>query len=447
MENTFVLKGDICFSKNAQNLECLPGGYAVCVDGMSHGAFAVLPERYAALPLYDFSGMLVIPGLVDLHAHAPQYAFRGLGMDLELLDWLAQRAFPEEARYDDLAYAERAYDLFADALRRGPNTRACVFATRHVTATELLMDKLERSGVVTFAGKVNMDRNSHPDLREQSAEASIAETVGWLERTSGAYANTAPILTPRFIPSCSDTLLQGLEAIRKEYRLPLQSHLSENRSETAWVKELCPSASGYADAYRRHGMLGGEQPAIMAHCVWLDERETAMLRDEGTYVAHCPQSNMNLSSGIAPARRYLDAGLNMGLGSDMAGGCHLSIFRVMSDAVQVSKLRACLVDPADAPLTLEEAFYLGTAGGGAFFGAAGTGAFSGRAQNGPCGSFAPGCEFDALAIDDRDEDLAAPFALGLPERLARVVYFSENRHIRAKFVRGACLFHHKEALA
>ncbi|MDL2267040.1 amidohydrolase family protein [Desulfovibrio sp. OttesenSCG-928-G15] len=429
MGYSFVIKGDICFSKNARELLCLPSGYAVCVNGRSEGAFAELPQQYAALPLHDYSGKLVIPGLVDLHAHAPQYAFRGFGMDLELLEWLAQRTFPEEAKYAELAYAERAYALFVDALRRGPSTRACIFATRHVPATELLMDLLEASGLVSFVGKVNMDRNSYAGLQEKDAETSAAETLAWLERTRGAYANTAPILTPRFIPSCSDDLLQRLAVLRKEHRLPLQSHLSENRSETAWVRELCPTASGYADAYRRYGMLGQDGPTIMAHCVWLEEEESAMLREEGTFVAHCPQSNMNLSSGIAPARRYLDAGLKMGLGSDMAGGCHLSIFRAMTDAVQVSKLRNCLVAPEDAPLTLEEAFYLGTVGGGAFFAEAGSGF---------CGSFAPGCEFDALVLGE--ENLASPFALNLSERLARVIYYSDDSHIKAKFVRGNCLF-------
>lgn len=433
MGNSFAIRGDICFSENPRELACLPGGYTVCVEGKCEGTFAELPQNYAALPLHDYSGKLVIPGLVDLHAHAPQYAFRGFGMDLELLDWLAQRTFPEEAKYADLAYAERAYTLFVDALRYGPTTRACIFATRHVPATQLLMDLLEASGLVTFVGKVNMDRNSYAALQEKDAQTSAAETLAWLERSAGAYVNTAPILTPRFIPSCSDDLLRKLAAIRKERRLPLQSHLSENRSETAWVRELCPTASGYADAYRQHGMLGQDGPAIMAHCVWLDAEEIAMLHAQGTWVAHCPQSNMNLCSGIAPARQYLDGGLKMGLGSDMAGGCHLSIFRAMTDAVQVSKLRACLIAPDDAPLTLEEAFYLGTAGGGAFFAEAGGAA---------CGSFAPGCEFDALVLGE--EGLDSPFTLSLPERLARVIYYSDDRHIRAKFVRGNCLFNHME---
>jgi len=146
-----------------------------------------------------------------------------------------------------------------------------------------------------------------------------------------------------------------------------------------------------------------------------------LLKERGVFIAHCPQSNINLASGIAPARRFLDQGIAMGLGSDVAGGAHGSIFRAMADAVGVSKLRSCLLDESLPPLTVEEAFYLGSAGGGAFFGRAGT--------------FAPGADFDALVLDD-GFNRAAPFALSVRERLERAVYFTEDRHIQAKYVRG-----------
>lgn len=423
MMRQYVLKGDICFSRSQTELEIIENGYLVCVDGVSKGAFHTLPEEYAALPLQDYGGKLIIPGLTDLHAHAPQYAFRALGMDMELLDWLNSRAFPEEAKYQDLDYAERAYSMFVEDLRKSPNTRACIFATRHVPATELLMEKLEESGLVSMVGKVNMDRNSHPDLQEKSCDDSAQDTIKWLDDCAERYKRTTPIITPRFIPSCSDSLMQKLRVIARERALPVQSHLSENPSENAWVRELCPNSCSYSDAYRHFGLFGGETPTIMAHCVWVDEPEMELMAQNGVFVAHCPQSNANLCSGIAPVRRFLQRGIKTGLGSDVAGGAHLSIFRAMSDAVQASKLRWRMVDQSLAPLTLEEVFYLGTVGGGAFFG--------------QVGSFAPGYEFDALVIDDAS--LRAPFELTLPERLARVVYFSENCRISAKYVRGTPL--------
>jgi guanine deaminase len=416
----FVLKGDICYCKGINQLEAVGGGYAVCEDGVSAGAFAELPERYAGLPLKDHSGKMILPGLVDMHIHAPQFAFRGAGMDMELLDWLNARVFPEEARYADLDYAERAYKAFAKDILTGPNTRAAVFGTVHVPATLRLMEILEDAGICAFVGKVNMDRNSHADLQEQSAESSAQATVAWLKACAGRFKNVRPILTPRFIPACSDALMRRLREIQAQFGLPLQSHLSENQSECAWVQGLCPESASYGDAYRRLGLFGGEVPTVMAHCVWSGEDEIELMRQNNVFVAHCAQSNANLASGIAPVRRFLERGLKVGLGSDIGAGCHASIFRAMSDSVQASKLYGRLVDEAAKPLTVTEAFYLATLGGGGFFGRV--------------GSFTPGYEFDAIVMDDHD--LQGPAGSSLEERLEKIAYLSDDRHIQEKYIRG-----------
>lgn len=416
---SFVLRGDLCYSRDVRTLETLAGGYLVSVDGVSAGAFPTLPERYENLPLLDCSGKLVIPGLTDLHVHAPQYAFRGLGMDLELLDWLNEHTFPEEAKYKDLAYAQKAYSIFAEDLQRGATTRACIFATPHTGATALLMDLLEATGLETMVGRVNMDRNCPDIIREKDAEISAQGTVDWLAQILGKYQHTRPILTPRFIPTCSDRLMQKLAGLQMQYRLPVQSHLSENEGEVAWVGALCPGAQSYTHAYDGFGLLGGG-PAIMAHCVLSTQAEIALLKARDVYVAHCPQSNMNLASGVAPIRRYLDAGLNVGLGSDVAGGSSLSILRAMSDAVQASKLRWRLQDQSLAPLTVPEAFWLGTVGGGSFFG--------------KVGSFAPGNALDAVVLDDSRP--RTPLPLTVQARVERMVYLAEDRDVVRKFVDG-----------
>ena len=162
----------------------------------------------------------------------------------------------------------------------------------------------------------------------------------------------------------------------------------------------------------------------MAHCVHCPEEEIALMKERGVYIAHCPQSNSNLSSGIAPIRRYLDEGLHVGLGCDIAGGTVLSIFRAMAEAIQVSKLRWRLVDNTQKPLTVEEVFYMGTLGGGSFFG--------------KVGSFLPGYEFDAVILDD--SNLPHPQPLSPKQRLERIIYLSDDRNIVEKYAAGTKIF-------
>lgn len=421
MKNSFVLRGNICYSKNMTTFETAERAFLVCEDGVSRGIFAELPDRFSKLPCSDFGDCIIIPGLTDLHIHAPQFAFRGLGMDLELLAWLNEYALPEEAKYADLGYAKKAYSLFVNDLKKGPNTRAVIFATCHVPATISLMQMLDDSQLVTMVGKVNMDRNAPDNLCEESAERSAEATAEWIQAVTGRYSRTYPILTPRFIPSCSDGLMEKIGVIAKERGLPVQSHLSENLAEIEWVRELCPWAGCYGEAYDRFGLFGAPTPAIMAHCVYSCGEELELIKRNGVFIAHSPQSNTNILSGIAPVRKYLDAGLRVGLASDVGGGSDTSIFKIMRSAIEASKLRWRLVDQTEKPLTTEEAFYLGTIGGGRFFGRV--------------GSFADGYEFDAVVLDD--SNIAAPNRLSIADRVARIIYFSDDRNIRAKYVRGS----------
>lgn len=416
----WILKGQICYSAGRRNRVCVRNGFLVCIRGVCQGVFDELPETYAGLPVIDYENQLIIPGLVDLHLHGPQFAYRGLGMDLELLDWLNTRTFPEEAKFQDLSYAQQAYQQFASELKRSFTTRAVIFATAHTQATLLLMDQLEKTGLITWVGRVNMDRNCPEDLREMDAAASLAETRRWLEAVDGRYARTRPILTPRFAPACSDALLEGLGRLSRELRLPVQSHLSENLGEIELVKQLFPWSSSYAQVYQRYGLMDGDRPCIMAHCVHSTEDELALLRNNGVYIAHSPESNMNIASGVAPISQYLDLGLSVGLATDVAGGSDLSMLRAMAHAIQASKLRWRLLDQAVPPLTFDEVFYLATLGGGAFFG--------------QVGSFAPGYAFDALVVDDRM--LPSVLDLSIADRVERLAYLGDRRCLTAKFISG-----------
>ena len=431
--SAFVIKGDVCYSRSLDELVTKEGAYAVCIDGKSCGVYETLPPEYKSLPVYDYGHRLIIPGMVDLHIHAPQYAFRGTGMDMELMEWLKNRTFPEEARYEDADYALKAYTIFAEQMRKSATSHACIFATKHRKATELLMELMEKSGLVSFVGKVNMDREATEALCEPGADFSAFDTFGWINSVNGKYKNTKPIITPRFIPCCTPELLEQLREIQNAYDLPVQSHLSENMGEIEWVREHCTDAEFYGDAYDNYGLFGEDHrndrhiKTVMAHCVYSSDDEIKRLHDNGVFVAHCPASNVNLSSGIAPIRRYIDEGLKIGLGSDVAGGHTESMLRAVCDAVQVSKLYWRIIDQSKLPLTFDEAFFLGTKGGGEFFG--------------KVGSFEEGYDFSAVVLDDAV--IPYPGELSLHDRLERAAYLSLDLiGLHAKYVSGKKIFDH-----
>lgn len=420
MEGLRILKGHLIYSVSAEKLQTIEDGFLVAQGEKILGVYKELPAEYEQETIEDYTGKLIIPGLTDLHVHAPQYTFRGLGMNMELIPWLNTYTFPAEAKYADLDYAKKVYPRFVHDLKHSATTRAGIFGTIHVDSTEYLMDQLEESGVVAGVGKVNMDRNSPDELRE-GTEETIENTKRWLADIEGKYTRVFPILTPRFIPSCTDAAMEGLEELCRVTGLPVQSHLSENVSEIEWVKELHPDTSCYAEAYEKYGMCGSRSKAIMAHCVHSDksEEEMELLKKNEVWVAHCPESNMNLSSGVAPIKKMMREGIRVGLGTDIAAGSKLSMFAAMADAIKASKLRWVYVDQEEKALTIPEVFCLATIGGGSFFGKVGT--------------FERNYEFDAVVIDDSqmsDEEMT------LYERLERLIYMDEESRIVKKYVRG-----------
>ena len=414
-----LIKGSFIYSIDKDNIEIKENQYLLIRDGKSEEFYKEIPSRLKNIQIEDYGDNIIIPGLIDLHIHAPQYAFRGMGMDMQLLDWLNTYAFKEEGKYRDLEYAKKQYSKFVSDVKNSATTRLSIFATLHKDATIMLMDMLEEAGIKAYVGKVNMDRNS-PEFLTEDTLKSKEDTIEWLEDTKDRYKNIKPILTPRFIPSCTDNLMEEIKQINNIYNIPVQSHLSENKSEIEWVAELHPDTKNYAEAYDKYNLFGKNNKTIMANCVHCPDDELELIKQNNVVVAHCPQSNANLTSGIAPIKNMLSMGINVGLGSDIAAGSSLSIFRAMSDAVQVSKLRESLTGQKNQTLTLTEVFYLGTKGGGKFFG--------------DVGSFEKGYEFDAVVLNDKSFGDNSDFTL--KERLERIIYLSDDRNIVAKYVAG-----------
>jgi len=430
-----ILKGNIIFTKEKNQFEIYEHGYIVVENGKVILVTNELPVMYKDIPVDDMEDQLIIPGFVDLHVHAPQWLNTGIGYSKELIPWLNEYTFPLESAFIDLEFAEEHYKDFIHDLWEVGTTRACIFATRHKPATKLLIKLLKESGLGAYVGKVNMDRNSSSELIE-TTEQSIADTIELLQEDSSLYGkqtsntndstpvspNDLPlvqyILTPRFVPSTTPTLMQALGEIAQKYQLPVQSHLSENRGEVAWVKELHPDIPSFTEVYDFYGLL---QPSrtIMAHCIYNTDTEVKLLKRKNIFVAHCPQSNFNLTSGIMPLRKYLNDKISIGLGSDVGGGHVLNMTQHIIASINASKMY--YVDHQEyAPITISEAFYLATKGGGSFFG--------------NVGSFEEGYDFDALVINDNS--LQKNGTLSLVERLEKYIYTGSSQSIFKRFVRG-----------
>ncbi len=431
-----VYKAHILFTKEKDHFEVLENGYVLVEDGIVKGVSSNLRELdYEGAKVTDFGNKLLIPAMNDMHVHAPQVHNQGVAMDLELLPWLQNYTFPEESKYADVAYAERMYRRFIHTQWLFGTMRSVVFATVHTDSTRKLMHLYQEAGMGAMVGKVAMNRNCPDALCEdvdayvEGQESLIAEAT-WLS-PSGRRAEPSslftlhsslpplvrPIITPRFVPSCTPELLKACGELAGKYQLPVQSHLSENVSEIAWVAELEPESENYGDAYNRYGLFG-QTPTIMAHCVWTHGKELELMKRNGVMVAHCPTSNFNIASGMAPIRTFLDEGLPIGLGSDISGGHDLNMFRMLVYAIQVSKMQ--YQQNHDKPfLTLPEIFWIATKSAGSFFG--------------KVGSFEPGYEFDALVIDD---SVLYPSEYSLLHRLERFIYVGDDRQIVHRFCRG-----------
>ena len=413
-----ILRGTIISSVSPTALQVTPEGYLVAEEGRIIDVFPVLPERYQGAQVQDWGKCLILQSLCDLHLHAPQYPMIGTGMDLPLLEWLNTYTFPTEARFADPDYAREVFSALARELIQNGTTRVCVFSSLHRPATLILMEELERAGVSGYVGKVNMDRNAIAGL-EETTEDSIRQTLLWLEQCQG-LPHIRPILTPRFTPSCSDRLMAFLGDLAVKQNLPVQSHLSENQSEVQWVRQLHPDCAQYWQTYAKYGLWNSR--TLMAHCVWSDAQERQAMIRAGVTMVHCPSSNENLCSGIAPVRAMLREGGRVVLGSDIAGGAHLNLFDVVADAIGASKVRQML-DGEESPfLTVPEAWYLATSAPAEFFGQA--------------PGFAPGNCLHALVLDDS----ALPPLTDPVSRLERAFYRRQPGAVRAVWSEGKPVF-------
>jgi guanine deaminase len=379
-------------------------------------------------------GQILLPGLIDLHVHAPQWPQLGLALDLPLEEWLHAYTFPLESRFADLEYAVPVYESLVDGLLANGTTTAMYYASLHLPATKALADICLRRSQRALIGRVAMDDALQcPDYyRDASAAVAEAETRAFIEYVRGMAGNEAglvlPVITPRFIPACSDELLFKLGALAQRTGCHVQTHCSESDWEHGYVLERC----GITDtaALERFGLLS--RRTILAHGNFINEGDAALIRKHGAGIAHCPLSNVYFSDAIFPLRRVLALGVHVGLGSDIAGGASPSILDNARQAVIASR---SLESGVDANLGREQrrreasridactAFWLATAGGGI-------------ALDLPVGIFREGFYFDAVVIDSGapNSNLRIDPADAPQEMLQKIIYHAVRANINGVWV-------------
>jgi len=400
---------------------------ALLLDGegriLEVGPFQQVESRHPGSPMLDLRPRWILPGLVDLHTHVPQY--EAVAMDgLELLPWLERHIYPAEDRFKDPGVATRAARrFFADQLALGTTT-VMAFCTVHQEATDAVFREAERCGIRAALGKVQMDRNVPKGLLEDT-QASLHQSEELCQQWHGQrHGRLTYAFAPRFAPACSPELLRGTARLAERHGAYIQTHVSENLGELAWVRDLFPEATGYLDVYRAMGLLGPR--TVMAHGIHLAREERALMRETSTSLVHCPRSNAFLQSGTLSLRACLEEGLTVGLGTDVGAGPSLSLWHEMAMACYVSKLRIAELRTAEAPLTPIQAFWLATLGGAKALG-----------LENQIGSLEAGKDGDFIVVEPRATDPAESRDPEPPEQLiSRLIYRADPWMVRATFVRG-----------
>uniref|UniRef100_A0A8D2GAM4 Guanine deaminase n=1 Tax=Theropithecus gelada TaxID=9565 RepID=A0A8D2GAM4_THEGE len=334
-----------------------------------------------------------MPGLVDTHIHASQYSFSGSNVDLPFLEWLTKYTFPAEHRFQNIDFAEEVYTRVVRRTLKNGTTTACYFGTLHTDSSLLLAE-------ITFVSEM-LQKN---------------------------YSRVKPIVTPRFSLSCSETLMGELGSIAKTRDLHIQSHISETRDEVEAVKNLHPNYKNYTDVYDKNNLLTTK--TVMAHGCYLSAEELNVFHERGASIAHCPNSNLSLSSGFLNVLEVLKHEVKIGLGTDVAGGYSYSMLDAIRRAVMVSNI--LLINKVnEKSLTLKEVFRLATLGGSQALG-----------LDGEIGNFEVGKEFDALLINPKASDSPIDLFYGdffgdISEAvIQKFLYLGDDRNIEEVYVGG-----------
>lgn len=414
-----IYHGDIVFAPTADELSVHENSYILVEDGVILDICPQIPEQYEGAEVVDYGDKLIIPAFTDLHIHGSQYVQRGIGMDRLLSDWLNRYTFPQESRFANMDYAKSNYDAFVDDMIRHGTLHANVFATIHREATDYLFEKMEEKGMYGYVAKVNMDCNS-PDYLCENLEDSLRETELFLAKHEGSK-KVKTILGPRFAPTCTEELMKGLGKLAAKYHCGVHTHLVESIWEAQEALRLYPGYGSDTEIYERAGLMD-HGPSLFAHVIFPSEEDKRIMKKHGSFSVHCPDATVNIIAGLMPLKTMASEGLKIAIGSDIAGGHEIGVYREISRAVQMSKLKEFYEPDESKTITLTQAFYHATKEAGSVFG--------------KVGSLEKGYMFNALVIDNMEDPWSKMTA---EEKLERFCYIGDDRNIRARYLDGKLL--------
>lgn len=312
------------------------------------GQHLIHPE----LAVTHYPEQLIVPGFIDTHIHFPQTEIVGAYGE-QLLEWLNTYTFPAELKFKDQAYADKIAEFFVQELLKNGTTTALVFCTVHATSVDALFEAAQQHNMRLIAGKVMMDRHA-PDALCDTPESAYNDSRALIEKWHGKGRNLYAI-TPRFAPTSTAEQLSKAGQLKAEYpEVYVHTHLSENKNEIAWVKELFPAHDNYLDVYHHYGLTG--QRSIFAHCVHLEEAEWDCLHATNSAIAFCPTSNLFLGSGLFPLKKTWQKQVKVGLGTDIGAGTSFSQLQTLNEAYKVQQLQG-------DKLSAFESLYHATLGG------------------------------------------------------------------------------------
>lgn len=413
-----ILRGNLVYTENKDKFTAIEHGYVIVnPQGVIEKVCKELPKEYDGEQVKDYGDCLIIPGFTDCHLHAAQYPQMGVSYNKEMMVWCNDYTIPQEMRFSDGVYARKVYSALVHALWKYGTLHSIMMATHHLEASLQLFDLVEQAGLRSYVGHVCMDSSTSGRVWSTTEEA-IGLSRRFLTETMGRSELVKPILTASLSVICTRELMTAMGQQAARCGLPMQGHLGENMTEVRRAIAKYPDCEDFADTYDKAGMFG-QQPTMMAHCVYLTEKEKTRIKERNILVAHCPNSNYNLLSGIMPFARYMDEGIRVGLGSDISGGSSLNMFENMKAAVQQGAVQV-IRGEADRPVKASEAFYAATKAGGSFFG--------------KVGSLEPGYEFDALVVDDTEVLRYNHYSL--EDRADKMLYCCDDRNILVRYVRG-----------